>query len=138
MDRVQHHKEIVLALNDLYARKNADYGNSVSETYKLFGLTSFLTRIYDKFNRVATLSKLPEGERKVKDESIKDTLLDMANYAILAVIELDADKEEESKIAMSCEEYMNKVKENWKKDDTCSGKKMWPESELYMGAGKVE
>jgi hypothetical protein len=42
-------------------------------------------RIEDKLNRARTLSK---RERLVQDEKIEDTLLDLANYAILAVIEL--------------------------------------------------
>ena len=57
-----------------------------------YGLTSFLVRLEDKLNRARTLSK---QEAKVKDEKIEDTLLDMANYAILAVLELRGEKEDE-------------------------------------------
>ena len=90
--KVLKHKEIVLGLNELYARKNADYGDSVHDTYIKYGLTSFLVRLEDKLNRARTLSK---QEAKVKDEKIEDTLLDMANYAILAVLELRGEKENE-------------------------------------------
>lgn len=44
-------------------------------------------RLGDKFNRFKSLSK--GNEWHVKDESIRDTLLDLANYAILTVMELD-------------------------------------------------
>lgn len=88
--KVEKHKEIVDGLNKLYEAKNADYGDSVHDTYMKYGLTSFLVRLEDKLNRVRTLSK---QEAKVKDEKIEDTLLDMANYAILAVLELRAGQE---------------------------------------------
>ena len=77
---------------DTYRKKNADYGDSVHDTYVKYGLTSFLVRLEDKLNRARTLSK---QTARVADEKIEDTLLDMANYAILAVIELHADKEKE-------------------------------------------
>ena len=46
----------------------------------------------DKLNRVRTLDK---QDAKVSDEKLEDTLLDLANYALLAIIELQADKTEE-------------------------------------------
>lgn len=92
-DRVQKHLEIVTALNNLYASKNSDYGNSFGETYQKLGIISAITRISDKYNRLVSLATKPEEERKVKDESIQDTLLDMANYCIMTVIEMEAEKE---------------------------------------------
>lgn len=93
MNRIEHHLEIVTALNKLYAEKNHDYGNSFGETYQKLGIISALTRISDKYNRLISLATKPEEERKVKDESIQDTLLDMANYCIMTVIEMEAEKE---------------------------------------------
>lgn len=84
MNKQQKHKELLNKLEELYKTKNADYGDSVSETYKKYGMTSFLVRIEDKLNRVRTLS---QKDAKVQDEKIEDTLLDLANYAILAIIE---------------------------------------------------
>lgn len=92
-DRVQKHLEIVTSLNNLYASKNSDYGNSFGETYQKLGIISALTRISDKYNRLVSLATKPEEERKVKDESIQDTLLDMANYCIMTIIEMEAEKE---------------------------------------------
>ena len=88
-EKFAKHKEIVLGLNELYVSKNKDYGDSVHDTYTKYGLTSFLVRLEDKLNRVRTLSK---QEARVMDEKIEDTLLDMANYAILAVLELKGDQ----------------------------------------------
>lgn len=83
--KIQLHKELIDYLHDLYITKNADYGDSVHDTYIKYGLTSFLVRLEDKLNRARTLST---KQALVNDEKIEDTLLDMANYAILAVIEL--------------------------------------------------
>lgn len=88
-EKFAKHKEIVLGLNDLYVRKNSDYGDSVHDTYMKYGLTSFLVRLEDKLNRVRTLN---QQAARVADEKIEDTLLDMANYAILAVLELKGEQ----------------------------------------------
>lgn len=89
MNKVLIHEEICNKLNDIYARKNHDYGNSFGETFDKLGIISAVTRISDKYNRLVSLCMLPESERKVKDESIEDTLLDMANYCIMTVIEMN-------------------------------------------------
>ena len=79
-------KEIVDQMFDLYQRKNADYGDSFAKSFKKFGMQSALMRLTDKYNRLETLTE--KQDQKVKDESIEDTLLDIANYAILTLIEL--------------------------------------------------
>ena len=89
MNKVQKHNEICQELNKVYAQKNHDYGNSFGETFDKLGIISAVTRISDKYNRLVSLATKPEEERKVKDESITDTLLDMANYAIMTIIELN-------------------------------------------------
>jgi len=93
MNKIQRHLEIVTALNQLYTSKNSDYGDSFGETYHKLGIISALTRISDKYNRLISLATKPEKERKVKDESIQDTLLDLSNYCIMTVIEMEAEKE---------------------------------------------
>ena len=93
MNKIQRHLEIVTALNQLYASKNSDYGDSFGETYQKLGIVSAITRISDKYNRLVSLATKPEEERKVKDESIQDTLLDLSNYCIMTVIEMEAEKE---------------------------------------------
>lgn len=89
MNEVELFKEITNKMLEIYEAKNTDYGSSVSDTYRDFGLVSFLVRIQDKLNRLKTLSK---QNAKVTDEKIEDTLLDMANYSILALIELKKDE----------------------------------------------
>ncbi len=80
------HTELLNFMHEQYVAKNTDYGNSFSETFERFGLTAPIVRMWDKLQRVETLSK---QEAQVKDESIRDTLLDLANYAVMTVLELD-------------------------------------------------
>ena len=68
----------------LHARKNKDYGNAAHESYKEFGLISYVIRLNDKMNRLKSLTK-PGVEQEVKSESIEDTLMDLAAYAIMAI-----------------------------------------------------
>lgn len=88
-------KEITNKMLEIYKTKNNDYGSSVSDTYKKFGIDSYLVRIYDKINRVYTLTRT---QAKVNDEKIEDTLLDLANYSILALIELKSEQNKPSSL----------------------------------------
>lgn len=92
IDRIQMHKDLCEKLNKIYEQKNHDYGNSFGDTFDKLGIISAVTRITDKYNRLVSLCTLPEEERMVKDETIEDTLLDMANYCMMTVIELRKDE----------------------------------------------
>lgn len=84
---VEKHMDICKVLNALYEKKNADYGDSFHLTFMEEGMAMPRIRLGDKFSRFKTLTR---GEsRRVDDESIRDTLLDLANYAIMTVLELD-------------------------------------------------
>lgn len=84
-DRVKMHMDLVTALNDLYKRKNHDYGNSFAKQ-RLRDSNSILIRLYDKYLRLEQLLTTQE-EAQVKDESIEDTFLDLANYCLMEVVE---------------------------------------------------
>lgn len=91
-EKVMRHKEICDGLNALYARKNHDYGDSFHQTFVEEGLAMSRIRLGDKFSRFKTLSRISptdSTQQQVTDESIRDTLLDLANYAIMTVLELD-------------------------------------------------
>lgn len=75
---------ICLEIMDLHAKKNKDYGNAAHQSYKEFGITSYVIRLNDKLNRLKALTK-PGATMKVQDESIIDTLKDLAAYAIMAI-----------------------------------------------------
>ena len=83
-------KEITDEMIALYERKNHDYGNSFSETYRKLGVISATTRMLDKMNRVVSL--VTKEQQKVNDESLRDTLIDLANYAVMTIMELDGEK----------------------------------------------
>lgn len=85
--KVQRHKIICEEINDLYDRKNHDYGDSFHQTFVEEGMAMARIRLGDKFNRFKTLSR--GGDQKVNDESIRDTLIDLANYAIMTVVEME-------------------------------------------------
>ena len=90
MNKIEIHKNICDSLNDLYKKKNQDYGDSFSKSYKEYGLTMSCIRLEDKLNRLKSLNK--NGNAQVKDESIQDTLMDLANYAIMTLIELEGEE----------------------------------------------
>lgn len=80
-------REITEKMADLYEKKNKDYGNSFNRSIKRYGAVAGLVRISDKFNRLENL--MLNGECEIKDESIKDTLMDLANYAIMLYMEVE-------------------------------------------------
>ena len=86
MDKTDKMAAIMREMLKTYRDKNADYGDSFSKSYKEFGLVAPVVRMSDKMERIKALSK---ADAKVKDESIKDTLLDLANYAIMTIVEMD-------------------------------------------------
>ena len=87
MDRLAIYQYILNNLEETYRAKNNDYGNSVADTYDKFGCVSFLVRITDKYNRLMTLCNPNIPEQRVKDEKIDDTILDLANYCLLWLVE---------------------------------------------------
>jgi len=88
MDKIARHKQLCQELNHIYAQKNHDYGDSFGISFKEEGMAMPRIRLGDKLNRFKALTKT--GEQEVKDESIVDTLMDLANYAIMTVVEMEA------------------------------------------------
>lgn len=85
--KVRKHAMICEEINKLYERKNHDYGDSFHQTFAEEGMAMARIRLGDKLSRFKTLSR--GGEQKVNDESIRDTLIDLANYAIMTVLEME-------------------------------------------------
>lgn len=91
-EKVVKHKAICDELNKLYERKNHDYGDSFHQTFVEEGLAMTRIRLGDKFSRFKTLSRLLEADtegQQVTDESIRDTLMDLANYSLMTILEMD-------------------------------------------------
>lgn len=74
-------------LADILLQKNKAYGDSFTKSIDDYGLSVIGIRLSDKYNRIHHL--ITKGELKENDESLKDTLLDMAGYSILALKYLD-------------------------------------------------
>lgn len=91
-DNVQSFMDITTDMAKTYAAKNHDYGNSFEESLDEFGLVASVVRLGDKMNRIKSLIK---KEAQVKDESIKDTLLDLATYSIMTLMWLNKVNKEE-------------------------------------------
>lgn len=93
MDKVNLHSELCSHLTDIYAKKNSDYDDSFGKSFKEYGMAMPCIRLEDKLNRLKALT-VKNKDRQVSDESIEDTLMDLANYAIMTLIELSLEKEE--------------------------------------------
>lgn len=84
-EKIELHAEILNTLHNTFKIKNHDYGNSFFDSIDEDGLVAAKVRIKDKVNRFSNLIK---EENQVKDESLTDTLLDLANYAIMTAMYL--------------------------------------------------
>ena len=80
-------EDITKSMSSIFRKKNHDYGNSFEQCLNEEGLAASRIRMGDKWNRFKQLSKGVQAQ--VNDESLRDTLIDMANYAIMTVMWLD-------------------------------------------------
>ena len=83
MNRIDQMKEVQRTALELFAKKNADYGDAFAK----FGVIGVLMRIEDKIQRALSITK--SGVTLVDSESIRDTMLDLHNYAAMALMLLD-------------------------------------------------
>jgi hypothetical protein len=89
-ENIQMHRRLLQEMHELYCMKNADYGDSFHLSFEEEGLAMARIRLGDKFNRFKTLSRSETA--MVQDESIVDTLIDLANYAVMTVMEMERKK----------------------------------------------
>lgn len=80
----EEHKKLCDLIHEIYIKKNSDYGNSFSDLYDEYGSIISEIHIREKFNR---FKQLRTNESQV-GESIEDTLMDMANYCLLTLLEM--------------------------------------------------
>lgn len=88
LTRLERHKQLCEELHKLYEKKNHDYGDSFHISFEEEGMAMPRIRLSDKLNRFKTLSR-PSEDQMVSDESIRDTLIDLANYAIMTICEME-------------------------------------------------
>lgn len=84
MTDFEQFKEIVKEMTELFEKKNSNYGNSFSKLYDELGGISGLVPLYNKLHRATSLIKGNQNNF----ESLEDTFIDLANYAIMNLIEL--------------------------------------------------
>ena len=84
---IPNHAKVCQELTETYKKKNADYGNSFENSLDKHGMIAGIVRMDDKMSRLISLNS--KNEQQVMDESLRDTLMDLANYAIMSVMWLD-------------------------------------------------
>lgn len=87
-------KKITDEMYDTFKAKNHDYGSSFSNLFEECGMIYAYGHMAEKLERVKSLMK---DEAKVKGDGMKDSLKDLANYAILTIMELERKEEENGK-----------------------------------------
>ena len=85
-NKVERFKQLTGEMAALYARKNKDYGDSFTEMFKEWGAMYAMSRMQEKLRRATQI--LRSGEAQVTEEKVTDTLLDLANYALMTIMEL--------------------------------------------------
>lgn len=83
MNRPEQLQKVQKEAFELFIKKNADYGDAFAK----YGVIGVLMRIEDKLQRSMSITK--NGVNLIKDEGIRDTLIDLHNYAAMAVMLLD-------------------------------------------------
>ncbi len=85
-DNVAQFRILANELSDLYKQKNEAYGDSFGKSVEKYGKVSALTRMSDKWNRLENL--MMNEDIDSGDESVIDTLKDLASYCLMTIIEL--------------------------------------------------
>ena len=83
--RVEQMQVVQATALELFKKKNIDYGDAFAK----FGVIGVLMRIEDKIQRSLSITK--NGVNLINDEGIRDTLIDLHNYAAMALMLLDQD-----------------------------------------------
>ena len=83
MDRVKQYETVQKEAITLFKKKNKDYGDA----FATYGPIGVIIRMGDKISRLNSVTK--NGIVMVNSESIRDTLIDLHNYAAMAVMLLD-------------------------------------------------
>lgn len=89
-DKVNVFDDIAIELRNLYDAKNRDYSDSFGQSFAKWGLPMSCIRLGDKLNRLESFAQ--KKDMQVADESVEDTLRDLANYAIMTLVEMQMAK----------------------------------------------
>jgi len=103
MDRLTQLKTVQVEAANLFVNKNKDYGDAFAN----YGPIGVIVRIGDKINRLSSVTN--NGINLVKTESIRDTLIDLHNYAAMAVMLMDEKKNKPSKTIPRNDSYAHEL-----------------------------
>jgi hypothetical protein len=113
------HEATIKRMLEITKAKNHDYTGASEDPFANFKLVEmagvcateqgFLVRMSDKLSRIASFVK--QGTLQVKDESVEDTLLDLANYSILMAGYIRSKKQERSTTSYPC--HAHSSPEEW-------------------------
>lgn len=136
MNNLQRYNKLLAEMYVTYFKKNHDYGDSFSRSFKKYGLVAAMVRMEDKWNRLDNMAS--GAEQKVADETIRDTLLDLAGYCVMTTMELDREKDNanqkafEEQVRDEYAEVFGEDNENEKETDT-SNKTSAEKSSIDVG-----
>lgn len=82
-DQTKRVKEVFDDCLDLFKSKNNDYDSSFEDGLDIFGVSSPLSRIYDKVRRLISL--LIKGNKRMVDENPKETFKDLLIYSAMTL-----------------------------------------------------
>lgn len=97
-ENVVSFRDIQDKLVKIYAKKNHDYGDSFNEGCNELGVGYAFSRIFDKTKRFQTLAKGIMNNNlsiEVQDETIEDTIMDLANYCMMYLAWRDKSKQDD-------------------------------------------
>ena len=83
-DKVKLHQQVCEQLNDTYHKKNHDYNDAFAKRFAKRGVIYVIDKLQEKLDRIEALDA---GVPLVEGENMEDSLLDLANYAIMALVE---------------------------------------------------
>lgn len=87
--KVNKFEDKAMSLLKLYEKKNWDYSDSFAQSFQKWGLPMTCIRLGDKLNRLESFAQKKDIRVTDTSDSLKDTLADLAAYAIMTLIELD-------------------------------------------------
>jgi hypothetical protein len=87
-NRITQMTSVQLEALELFKKKNTDYGDA----FATYGPVGVIVRMGDKIQRLVSVSK--EGVALINSESLRDTLIDLHNYAAMAIMLIDENPEQ--------------------------------------------
>lgn len=95
---IEIHKQITDSIHNLFKSKRADYGSTTEELINLYGPVTMLVFLRTKLSR---LDNLLMNNKTPNNESVEDNIIDIANYAIIWLLEIQKEKLKEAKECLS-------------------------------------